>query len=718
MKKFFFQLTLNKIFLLILSAGFVCLFVIGYVLLDAERENALKKWQMNTIQISSSATSSYYSGLIRGIVLGSSKDITDILKIAESGEHLRSIGIVPQTQITPFILETCEVDKGQSFFHQVPTCIEYKGHSLFVFHELRSTGYNLGYLRKEVSVPEFGLFDNEHIFRGFALVMICFLLINTLMLFVLKRLFMYPIRKIIDSLSHDRHRLSEVADRAGIREIQQMAAAMNGAFTSIEKYQSEAKQLEYEAKLGKMTSQVAHDIRSPLAALNVATSLITGLEEDNRLLIRRAVQRIDDIANELIGRSKATKDNQLQNHDGEIGTHLLSGLIEPLVSEKRLQFRTKINVDIDFQIKTANYGLFGKIDPFNFKRILSNIINNSVEALQNDEGRVEIRLSSENANILIEIEDNGAGILEENIPKLMQKGATFGKDNGLGLGLFHANELVSSWGGQISIRSEFGAGTTVSISIPRVPEPDWFVQELIVPSGSDIVILDDDDSIHEIWKGRFNRADLASLNVQHFRNPFDAINWHATHGATGKRVIYLFDHELIGYDLTGLDVIKKLNICRDAILVTSRFDEESIRDACISLHIKMIPKSSAGFVPIHLGAEISPGGETEYVLIDDCAMTRRIWEMAARSAGRKIVTFSHPADFFRDAEVINKKTPIFIDANLSDGLKGGIVSREIHSRGFCNIHISTGDDAADYRGIAWIKSVIDKRPPFLLRKGL
>jgi hypothetical protein len=84
--------------------------------------------------------------------------------------------------------------------------------------------------------------------------------------------------------------------------------------------------------VAKIASQVAHDIRSPLAALNVYIKCISSLPEEERVFIRNATDRINDIANNLVIKFK----NELVAKDNTIGNEIISIMIENIVSEKRI----------------------------------------------------------------------------------------------------------------------------------------------------------------------------------------------------------------------------------------------------------------------------------------------------------------------------------------------------------------------------------------------
>jgi signal transduction histidine kinase len=184
--------------------------------------------------------------------------------------------------------------------------------------------------------------------------------------------------------------------------------------------------------------QVAHDIQSPLAAISVVEKELLELPEEKRIMLRSAANRIRDIANDLL--SKNAGESSPTSSAGKIekmAPELLSAILEGMISEKRLQFRSKIGVEILLHLGKTSYGLFANILSCEFKRLISNLINNAVEAMESG-GQVNVSLRSEGADIQIEIQDNGKGIPKELLPRLGAKGETHGKPGGSGLGLFHA----------------------------------------------------------------------------------------------------------------------------------------------------------------------------------------------------------------------------------------------------------------------------------------
>jgi len=376
-----------------------------------------------------------------------------------------------------------------------------------------------------------------------------------------------------------------------------------------------------------------------------------------------------------------------------------------------------MDIDIEGQLDAESYGLFAKIEAIEFKRVVSNLVNNAVEAL-NGKGNVTVGLKSDNGHILLMVKDSGKGIPPDLLPRLMERGATFGKEGGSGLGLYHAKETMEGWGGGINIDSKVGEGTTIILTLPKQNPPDWFVPKLELHSDSTVVILDDDVSIHKIWEGRLEALKLKNLKVNHFSTPSELVQW--TQSTKDKdNVVYLFDFELIGQEKTGLDLIEGLHIAKQSILVTSRYEEPDVLRQCQQHGIKLIPKPMAGFVPISVvvrdggvGASTPPSLNPDCILIDDDTMIHLSWEMVAKMEKKVLKAYPSAGAFLKEADQFDKTTPIYIDSDLGNGSKGEEVSKEISEMGFTNIYLATGYRSTDFGPLPWLKGIVGKAPPW------
>jgi signal transduction histidine kinase len=348
-------------------------------------------------------------------------------------------------------------------------------------------------------------------------------------------------------------------------------------------------------KIGQISSQVAHDTRSPLAALEIATDDTSDLPEEQRLMIRGAVARIRDIANNLLNKNKFDS----HNTDAKAPV-LLSSAIDALISEKRVQLRSKPNILIEYIPSSSSYGLFSKVNNSELKRILSNLINNAAEAMTTT-GFITVRLEEELGKAIISIEDNGRGMSQELLKKLGQRGVTQDKSEGSGLGVAHAIDTILQWNGEVKFDSEVGKGTTVKIILPICTTPRWFVEKIVISPNSQLLVLDDDPSIHHVWNLRFDKIPLKQNKVirSDFHDGNELTQWLKTHPLVSSYFV-LCDYEIIGSEENGLDILERLKLAPNAVLVTSRYDQIEVQQRCEILGVKLLPKSLAAFVPIEI----------------------------------------------------------------------------------------------------------------------
>lgn len=212
-----------------------------------------------------------------------------------------------------------------------------------------------------------------------------------------------------------------------------------------------------------LAEQMAHDIRSPLSVLEIISSSMHELPEEKRAVLKNSIDRIRTIANSLKAKTAA------EAADTESPSTELASIIESLISEKRIEFSHAPQIKIDFHHHTR--GTATHPHPADLKRILSNLINNSAEALSpasGGQGQITITITLTHAQntTTITIKDNGRGIPPRQLKQIGKRGFTFGKTGGSGLGLHYAVKKIRSWGGSLRMRSSPNRGTTIMIELP------------------------------------------------------------------------------------------------------------------------------------------------------------------------------------------------------------------------------------------------------------
>jgi hypothetical protein len=413
--------------------------------------------------------------------------------------------------------------------------------------------------------------------------------------------------------------------------------------------------------------------------------------------------------------SGVTGTTALPGASGTPGPQLIPILIDEIVTEMRIRFRNKSALEITANLDETNYGLFAVVDVGKFKRALSNLVQNAVEAIEAD-GFVRVQSWNEGGEAWIEIIDSGRGMTPEVLSRLGPMGETFEKPGGSGIGFPTSKETVELAGGTLEVSSIVAPtenhGTVITIKLPIADPPRWFVPKIELTEGALVVVLDDDQSIHQIWRERFGAwIARGQVNLLHLTSASDARAWFRENPTATARARFLFDCELIKEKDTGLSLAREFGIEPVTTIVTSHYDEADLRSGCEESGIRLIPKVAALFVPIEVFA-----GKWDAVLVDDDPLTHQIWRDAAEAYGKRVLAVESEAELRTHA--VPKTTPIYVDRNLARGVSGDELVRCLTIQGFTELYLATGERPGDDDPIlGMVRGVIGKEIPEQLCGG-
>ena len=128
-------------------------------------------------------------------------------------------------------------------------------------------------------------------------------------------------------------------------------------------------------------------------------------------------------------------------------------------------------------VESSATGLVLQGDARRLSSVVLNLLTNAAKHAAETE-RIDVRIAADRFDVSIEVEDYGPGIAADDLPRIFVKhyqARGHGRDarrpgphrDGLGLGLFVAQEIVRAHGGQITVTSELGSGTRFTIRLPR-----------------------------------------------------------------------------------------------------------------------------------------------------------------------------------------------------------------------------------------------------------
>ncbi len=217
------------------------------------------------------------------------------------------------------------------------------------------------------------------------------------------------------------------------------------------------------AAMGRLAASIAHEIRNPLGALSNSISILrksvtlAGPQQELMEIMAEEVGRLNNIVHDFLTYSRPKK---LRYTNTDINK-LLSEMVTLLTKDKELMG--------DCQIQC----LFEDMPPVQVDagQIRTAIQNPLINALQAARGKGLVTITTERATLnhhpffKIGIHDNGKGISQDHTKKIFEPFFST-RAKGLGLGLAIARRIVEEHAGDIEVKSEQGAGTSVFIMLP------------------------------------------------------------------------------------------------------------------------------------------------------------------------------------------------------------------------------------------------------------
>lgn len=229
----------------------------------------------------------------------------------------------------------------------------------------------------------------------------------------------------------------------------------------VEEKTAQLKHSERLSTIGMTAGMIGHDIRNPLQAIVSDIYLLkTDLASTPKSEVKEdIIESIDSIEENVAYINKIIAD--LQDYARPLNPNCISvnlqGLVTNTVQTITIPKNVTSLVDIDATLQM-------EIDTEFFRRILSNLVLNAIQAMPNG-GNLTVSAYEKDGNVLINVEDTGTGIPEEIKPKLFTPMVTT-KSKGQGLGLAVVKRLVEALNGTIRFESQKGKGTKFVIEMP------------------------------------------------------------------------------------------------------------------------------------------------------------------------------------------------------------------------------------------------------------
>ncbi|SOC25386.1 two-component system sporulation sensor kinase A [Ureibacillus xyleni] len=212
------------------------------------------------------------------------------------------------------------------------------------------------------------------------------------------------------------------------------------------------------ASLGQIAASIVHEVKNPLTRVKGFLQLLKQDQPHNFLdTMDSELEKALTILHSLLFVSKPDLT------DEPFVSIELSKEIESTLS----LFQEKLeNVKLVIQIRDSNKKVVGKRN--SLLKAIFNLIKNAIEAIS-EEGTIKVEHYYQNGWVHVKVSDSGVGVSQEQLKMLGTPFFTT-KDHGTGLGLTQVYTTIYDQGGDISVQSEVGKGTTFHVKLPALKE--------------------------------------------------------------------------------------------------------------------------------------------------------------------------------------------------------------------------------------------------------
>jgi two-component system, NtrC family, sensor histidine kinase KinB len=230
---------------------------------------------------------------------------------------------------------------------------------------------------------------------------------------------------------------------------------------------------EIDRLKSEFIATASHELRTPLTSVQMGVHLLLEgalgdlTDQQNEVLqaCRQDCERLDKLMRDLLDLSKIEAGESQPQLAAISARDLLTTAVEelrPKVEAKDLRLSVDAPVDLPWVL----------IDRLQIERVISNLVINALRHTKN--GEIKINAEQRDNHVAISIGDTGSGIPTEYLPHIFDKFVQVpdAPTGGAGLGLTISKSIVEAHGGQISVQSQVGRGSTFTFTLPLAPESE------------------------------------------------------------------------------------------------------------------------------------------------------------------------------------------------------------------------------------------------------
>jgi signal transduction histidine kinase/CheY-like chemotaxis protein/tetratricopeptide (TPR) repeat protein len=311
-------------------------------------------------------------------------------------------------------------------------------------------------------------------------------------------------------------------------EAHRLVANLQGAYAELRTMQERLVRSERLRVLGEVSSGVAHEFNNLLTAILARVQLMGLASHDpeqkaHLQLLEKAAMDAAGVVRRLQTFSRHERTGKFVVVDVAEVCNDAVEFLRPLWSTRRRHGRPPVTVRLSCQPGLRVMG-----NPTELREVLTNLIKNSLDALGEKGGQIQVHASSPSSGIVtLRVGDDGPGIPPENLSRLFTPFFTTKGEGGTGLGLCLSQRLVEQHGGDLKLESGAQAGTVATITLPQqVPSARGAIPTPLAPQaaqghGIAVLVVDDDA---EVLRPLCSYLEQAGYRVATARDGHEAID--------------------------------------------------------------------------------------------------------------------------------------------------------------------------------------------------
>ena len=251
-----------------------------------------------------------------------------------------------------------------------------------------------------------------------------------------------------------------ILDKAS-SEIEILVDAYNHMIDELGESAAKLARSEREQAWREMAKQVAHEIKNPLTPM--------------RLTVQSFERRFDPLDLQAKEKLKEFSLTLIQQIDvmSSIASAFSDFAKMPTQKKEQIEIISVVKFALDiFTEKYIKYypeeiELYANLDKTQLIRVLTNLVKNAIQAIDKEENPlIEVKVFSEDSNLIITVSDNGKGIADD-VKEFIFEPKFTTKTSGMGLGLAMIRNIIEAYDGSISFTSKEGIGTVFTVVLPK-----------------------------------------------------------------------------------------------------------------------------------------------------------------------------------------------------------------------------------------------------------